>query len=78
MTQPRTPEELKAALIAKIHRLQQRGENADGQIKALMELMTAAQNRHLRVMSNKRFGKRRAKELRKQNGGHLAFPKEER
>lgn len=72
MTQPTNREELKMALLAKIHRLQRQGKNADGQINELAAMMTAEQNRLLRTKSNDRFGRKKARQLRKQ-GGELAF-----
>ena len=72
MTQPKNPSELKDALIAKIHRLQRRGENADRQIAELERMMMSQQNRLLRTLSNKRFGRRKARGFRKR-GGELAF-----
>lgn len=70
-----TIEEQRDTLIAKIHRMQKRGENVDGQIRALAVLLTGAQNRHLRTMSNKRFGRKKARDLRKAGAGFLAFSK---
>lgn len=72
MTQPKNREELKAALLAKIHRLQKQGKNADGQINALTNLMRAEQERLLRTKSNERFGRKKARQFRKR-GGEFAF-----
>lgn len=72
MTQPNNRDEQRAALLAKIHRLQQAGQCADKQIAELVMLMTGEQNRMLRQLSNKRFGKRRARALKKK-GGEFAF-----
>lgn len=68
MTQPSNRDEQRAALMAKIHRLQQAGQCADKQIAQLVTLMTGEQNRMLRQLSNKRFGKRHARALKKKSG----------
>ena len=65
-------DERREALIAKIHRMQQRGLNAERQIKALSAMMRNQQNQRLRTLSNKRFGKRKAREFKKTKG-YLSF-----
>lgn len=72
MTQPKNREELKAALIAKIQRLREKGKDASGQILALTRMMAVEQDRLLRTKSNQRFGRLKARELRKA-GGEFAF-----
>ena len=68
MTQPKNRSEVRDALIKKIHRLQRRGENADRQIAELARMMKAEQNQRLRILSNRRFGRKRARQLRKTHG----------
>ena len=77
MTQPKNPDELRQALVAKIHRLQQQGKNADRQITELALMMMGQQKRLLRTLSNRRFGKRKARALRKKSG-ELVFQEAKR
>ena len=62
-------------LKLKIAKAVRRGESPPpGLVNALAGVLKAQQNRLLRQKSNERFGKKRARELRKKGTGFLAFP----
>lgn len=62
----------KPELLAKIIRLQQQGKSADEQIRQLTAMMANEQRQLLRSASDKRFGRKIARQLRKK-GGEYAF-----
>lgn len=61
-------------LKAKILKFQREGKDTTRLAEALVKLLQTDQQRLLRTLSNRRFGRRKARQLRKKNGGsELSF-----
>jgi len=57
----------------RIARLVREGRDPSGHVIHLIELLKKEQDRVLRQKTNERFGKRRARELKKERGGYHSF-----